>query len=94
MQAVGLIVGPLLASALLATHLPHHAVWRILLGLGAIPAASVFYLRRCISETPHYLLSKKAPTEVSRTVSDLTGIEQPQATFQYQKAKFVFLKNG
>lgn len=73
MQAIGLVVGPLLASLLLLTSIPHEMVWRILLGLGAVPAASVFYLRRKIQETPHYVLSKNPPVEVSRIVSDLTG---------------------
>jgi MFS transporter, PHS family, inorganic phosphate transporter len=76
MQAVGLIVGPLLASLLLITHVPHEMVWRILLGIGAIPAASVFYLRRKIQETPRYLLTKNSPVEVSRVISDLTGVRQ------------------
>lgn len=82
MQALGLVVGPLLASLLLLTHIPHTLIWRILLGLGAIPAASVFYLRRKIEETPRYLLSKQAPFVVSHVVSDLTGftktIQQPR----------------
>lgn len=74
MQAVGLIVGPLLASLLLASHLSHDVIWRILLGLGAIPAASVFYLRRNIQESPHYLRSKETiPVEVSRVVRDLAA---------------------
>lgn len=79
MQAVGLIVGPLLASLLLITHIPHEMVWRILLGIGAIPAASVFYLRRKIQETPRYLLTKNSPVEVSRVISDLTGVPQKSA---------------
>ena len=74
MQAVGLIVGPLFASCLLASHLPVNVIWRILLGLGAIPAASVFYLRRTIQESPHYLRSKESiPVEVSRVVRDLAA---------------------
>lgn len=73
MQALGLIIGPLLASLLLTTHLAHSVVWRLLLGLGAIPAASVFYLRRKIEETPRYLLTKQTPVAVSRVLSDLTG---------------------
>lgn len=73
MQAVGLIVGPLLASVLLATSIPHDIVWRILLGLGAIPAASVFYLRRRIKESPHYILTKETPLEVSRVIHDLAA---------------------
>ena len=73
MQAVGLLVGPLLASLLLLTPLHHSLICRILLGVGAIPAASVFYLRRKIQETSHYLLTQSAPVAVSRVVSDLTG---------------------
>lgn len=73
MQAVGLVFGPLLASLFLSLDIPNEYVWRILLGIGAIPAASVFYLRRKIKETPSYLLSKEAPVEVSRVMSDLTG---------------------
>ncbi|WP_100623249.1 MFS transporter [Candidatus Coxiella mudrowiae] len=73
MQAVGLIVGPLFASLLMICHIPHPYIWRILLAFGALPAASVFYLRRKIAETPQFLLSKQTPLEVSRIVSDLAG---------------------
>ena len=73
MQAVGLVVGPLFASLLLALHIPHELVWRLLLAAGAIPAASVFYLRRNIQESPHYLITKDAPREVSRVIADLIG---------------------
>lgn len=72
MQAVGLIVGPLVASLLMFFNISNHLIWRILLAFGAIPAASVFYLRRKIAETPRFLLSK-SPLEVSRVVSDLAG---------------------
>lgn len=77
MQAVGLTVGPLLASALLATHLSHSVIWRILLGLGMIPSASVFYLRRTIQESPVYAKKmKEVPVEVSRVVRDLAVPKQ------------------
>ncbi len=55
MQAVGLVVGPLVAVLLLHVGLSEGLVWRLLLGLGAVPAVAVFYLRRRISETPRYL---------------------------------------
>jgi len=57
MQAAGLIFGPLLAAALLWTRLSHDVIWRILLAFGAIPAMSVFWLRRHMAETPRYLLA-------------------------------------
>ena len=53
-QALGLIVGPLVALALLGAGLSDDLVWRILLGLGAVPAAAVIYLRRKMPESPRY----------------------------------------
>lgn len=55
MQAAGLILGPLLASALLATHLSHDLIWRILVAFGAVPALAVYWQRRHLKETPRYL---------------------------------------
>lgn len=63
MQAIGLIVGPFIASGLLSVNLPIEYVWRILLGLGAIPAISVFLLRRRLAETPKFTSSKKITLE-------------------------------
>src|SRR5580700_5120877 len=53
-QALGLVVGPLIALALLGGGVSDDAVWRILLGLGAVPAAAVVYLRRKMPESPRY----------------------------------------
>ena len=57
MQAAGLIVGPLLAAALLGSGLPKDLVWRLLLAFGAIPALAVFQMRRHMAESPRYLLA-------------------------------------
>jgi MFS transporter, PHS family, inorganic phosphate transporter len=53
-QALGLIVGPLVALALLGGGLGDDTVWRTLLGLGAVPAAAVIYLRTRMPESPRY----------------------------------------
>jgi MFS family permease len=55
MQALGLIVGPLVALVLLASGIGDNLTWRILLGLGALPAAAVVYLRSKMPESPRYL---------------------------------------
>lgn len=55
MQAAGLILGPLFASALLATQLSHDLIWRILLAAGAIPPMAVYWQRRKLRETPRFL---------------------------------------
>ena len=55
MQALGLIVGPLVALVLLSSGIGDNLTWRILLGLGAVPAAAVVYLRSRMPESPRYL---------------------------------------
>jgi MFS family permease len=53
-QALGLLIGPLVALALLGGGVSEGMTWRILLGLGAVPAAAVVYLRRTMPESPRY----------------------------------------
>ncbi len=77
MQAAGLIFGPLLAAALLATSLSHDLIWRILLAFGAVPALAVFYARRTISETPRFKMAlekrKSAQQESGCAEGDFWG---------------------
>jgi PHS family inorganic phosphate transporter-like MFS transporter len=54
MQALGLIVGPLVGLALLSSGLSQNLTWRLMLGLGAIPAAGVIYLRSKMPESPRF----------------------------------------
>ena len=54
MQAIGLIVGPLVALVLLSSGMTSSLTWRILLGAGAIPAATVIYLRSKMPESPRF----------------------------------------
>ena len=53
-QALGLVVGPVIALGLLGSGLSGGITWRVLLGLGAVPAAAVVYLRRRMPESPRY----------------------------------------
>jgi MFS transporter, PHS family, inorganic phosphate transporter len=53
-QALGLVVGPLIALALLGSGISNDTAWRVLLGLGAVPAAAVIYLRCRMPESPRY----------------------------------------
>jgi PHS family inorganic phosphate transporter-like MFS transporter len=61
-QAVGLVVGPLLALALLGGGAGPALTWRLLLGLGAIPAAAAVWLRRKLPEPPRYQDSAARPS--------------------------------
>ncbi len=54
MQAVGLVVGPLIAMTLLGSGLSHDLTWRLLLAFGAVPAASVIYVRSKMPESPRF----------------------------------------
>jgi MFS transporter, PHS family, inorganic phosphate transporter len=53
-QALGLITGPLIALALLGSGASDDTVWRVLLALGAVPAAAVIYLRCRMPESPRF----------------------------------------
>ena len=54
MQALGLIVGPLVGLILLQSGISHDMAWRLMLGLGALPAAGVIYLRSKMPESPRF----------------------------------------
>ncbi|WP_112430035.1 MFS transporter [Thermogemmatispora tikiterensis] len=74
MQGVGLILGPLVAIALLLAGLDHDLSWRIMLALGAVPALATFYLRRQIAETPRFALMMQGDLEAAAaTIGQVTG---------------------
>jgi MFS transporter, PHS family, inorganic phosphate transporter len=73
-QALGLIVGPLIALSLLGAGLGDDTVWRILLGLGAVPAAAVIYLRTRMPESPRYQAQVRGKAEQAASLmSEFTG---------------------
>jgi MFS transporter, PHS family, inorganic phosphate transporter len=72
MQGAGLLVGPLLAAALLASGLSDDIVWRVLLGFGALPGLAVFYLRRQIHETPRFAAAGGAADEAEAAIRAAT----------------------
>jgi MFS transporter, PHS family, inorganic phosphate transporter len=73
MQAVGLLIGPVLAAILLRSGLSHDYVWRILLAAGAIPAMAVFQMRRQLAETPRYLLMTGQRAELDAASQSVLG---------------------
>ena len=73
-QALGLIIGPLIALALLGAGTSNDIAWRVLLGLGAVPAAAVVYLRRRMPESPRYQLQMQGRTaEAEDEMSAFSG---------------------
>jgi MFS family permease len=74
MQGFGLMAGPAIAAIFLGAGVPNGIAWRLMLGLGAVPALSVIYLRRKIRETPRYTLSVRGDVEgTAKTVAWVTG---------------------
>ena len=73
-QALGLIVGPLIALALIGGGASDDVVWRILLGLGALPAAAVLYLRTKMPESPRYRAQVQGrAAEAATQIADFTS---------------------
>ena len=74
-QAVGLIVGPLLALALLGGGASAPVTWRVLLGIGAIPAAAAVWLRRKLPEPPRFeAAATPHPPAARAVVASATGL--------------------
>lgn len=72
-QALGLIFGPLLTVLLLVTGVNLDLTWRILLGVGAIPALATFWLRRQIAESPRFALAHGNVKEAEQAIQKVVG---------------------
>ena len=70
-QALGLIVGPLVALALLGAGAGAGPSWRAMLALGALPAAAALYLRTRMPESPRY--QAQVAGRADSAVSELAG---------------------
>ena len=87
MQGVGLIVGPLVAMALLAAGVNHDLAWRIMLALGAVPALSVYYMRRTMHETPRFAALAGAHDEAKSATQRALGAHNEPAIGDGPKRK-------
>jgi MFS transporter, PHS family, inorganic phosphate transporter len=76
-QALGLIIGPLIALALLGSGASNDTAWRVLLALGAVPAAAVIYLRCRMPESPRY--RAQVQERALRAVRGETASPRPEA---------------
>ncbi len=73
MQALGTVSGYVAGLALLGAGVPDGITWRLLLGLGALPAAAVIVLRRRMPESPRYLARVEGRrTEAAAAVSSFS----------------------
>ncbi|WP_298135445.1 MFS transporter [Acidiferrobacter sp.] len=65
MQGLGLAFGPIVALTLEASGLSHDIIWRIMLGIGALPPLAVLYLRRTMPESPRYKALVRGQSEAA-----------------------------
>jgi MFS family permease len=73
-QALGLIVGPLIALSLLGAGASNDLAWRVMLALGAVPAAAVIYLRCRMPESPRYQVHMQGKADqAANRIPDSTG---------------------
>jgi MFS transporter, PHS family, inorganic phosphate transporter len=73
-QALGLIVGPLIALSLLGAGASNDTAWRVMLALGAVPAAAVIYLRCRMPESPRYQVHVQGKADqAANRISDFAG---------------------
>ncbi len=96
-QALGLIVGPLIALALLGAGAGNDIAWRIMLAIGAVPAAAVVYLRRKMPESPRYQAQvqgrhEKAVADLHQ-FSDGSVLADPTPAIRHQMGLRAFLTN-
>ena len=74
MQGFGLLVGAGTSLAVVYTAPSLDVAWRLILGLGAVPALLTIYYRIRMPETPRFSLSQGAVSEAARTVGSITGV--------------------
>jgi MFS family permease len=76
MQALGLVVGPLIGLILLSSGIGHELTWRLMLGFGAVPAAAAIYMRSRMPESPRYQVHVQGNTALAaRNTAVLTNGE-------------------
>ena len=86
-QAIGLVVGPIVALTLLAASMNHDLAWRLMLGLGALPAMAVIYIRRTLPESPRSLARVKGDSDAA--ARELASFSLGTAVARKPEAKVV-----
>jgi len=90
-QGIGSVVAVAVGVASVVA-LPPQVAWRVMLALGAIPAASVIYLRRKIPETPRYsMLIRGDADETQKSLKALgvSGLVKNAVSKRYSFSEFL-----
>jgi len=73
-QGIGSVVAVAVGMGA-ALALPPDVAWRVMAGVGAIPAALVVYLRRTVPETPRYALVAKGDVQEAKKGAQFLGAD-------------------
>jgi len=93
-QALGLVVGPLIALALLGSGASTDVTWRVLFALGAVPAAAVIWLRCRMPESPRYQAQVQGRAEQAASqIPGLAGAAASGDSHLHQIGLRAFLTN-
>jgi MFS family permease len=73
MFALGEVATLAVIAVLIVAELPHDLVWRVTLGLGAVPAAVIFFMRHDLPETAIWLIRHGRFREAKKVTADMYG---------------------
>jgi len=73
MFALGQVVALAVIGIFIAIGLPGNIIWRVTLGLGAVPAAVIFYLRHDLPETVVWLIRHGQFREAKKVAASMYG---------------------
>ena len=73
MFAVGQVLALTIVAIFIVADLPHDVIWRVTLGLGAVPAAIIFYLRHDLPETAIWLIRRGRFREAKQVTASMYG---------------------
>lgn len=73
-QGIGSVVAVAVGMGA-ALALPPDVAWKVMAGIGAIPAALVIYLRRTVPETPRYALVAKGDVQEAKKAAQFLGAD-------------------
>ncbi len=73
MFALGEVFTLAIIAIFIVAALPHDLIWRVTLGLGAVPAAIIFYLRHDLPETAVWLIRHGRFREAKRVTTSMYG---------------------
>ncbi len=98
MQALGTVAGYIAGLTLLSAGVNGDLTWRLLLGLGAVPAAAVILLRRRMPESPRYLaqvqgMGDAAAEAVNRFSDGTISAEAAPVSTRRRLTLWQFLRN-